>query len=41
MINDIGGLLSQAGFTLITMDTDELVIGYPSMFELIWDLKGR
>ncbi|CAH1395827.1 unnamed protein product [Nezara viridula] len=40
MINDIGGLLSQAGFRLITMDTDELVIGYPSMFELIWDLKG-
>ncbi|XP_066903988.1 arginine-hydroxylase NDUFAF5, mitochondrial isoform X2 [Halyomorpha halys] len=39
LINDIGGLLSQAGFTLLTMDTDELLIGYPSMFELIWDLK--
>lgn len=21
-------------------DTDELVVNYPSMFELMWDLKG-
>lgn len=39
-ISDIGGLLNRAGFTLLTIDTDELVIGYPSMFELMWDLKG-
>ncbi|ALC41936.1 CG8067 [Drosophila busckii] len=39
-IRDVGSLLNQAGFTLCTIDTDELVIGYPSMFELMWDLKG-
>lgn len=25
---------------MLTIDTDELVIGYPSMFELLYDLKG-
>lgn len=25
---------------MLTIDTDELVIGYPSMFELMWDLQG-
>ncbi|KAL7290032.1 hypothetical protein TKK_0015761 [Trichogramma kaykai] len=39
-IRDIGSLMTQAGFTMMTIDTDELVIGYPSMFELLWDLKG-
>lgn len=39
-IRDIGALLTQANFTMITIDTDEIVIGYPSMFELMWDLKG-
>lgn len=39
-IRDIGGLLNRAGFTMLTIDTDELVVGYPSMFELMWDLKG-
>lgn len=39
-IRDIGALLTQANFTMITIDTDEMVIGYPSMFELMWDLKG-
>ncbi|XP_043289190.1 arginine-hydroxylase NDUFAF5, mitochondrial [Venturia canescens] len=39
-IRDIGSLLNRAGFTMLTIDTDELVIGFPSMFELMWDLKG-
>nr|CAG4637176.1 EOG090X09JT [Ceriodaphnia reticulata]SVE73058.1 EOG090X09JT [Ceriodaphnia reticulata] len=39
-IRDIGGLLNAAGFTMLTIDTDELRIGYPSMFELMEDLKG-
>lgn len=39
-VQDIGSLLHQAGFKLLTIDTDELVIGYPSMFELMYDLKG-
>ncbi|XP_001601244.1 arginine-hydroxylase NDUFAF5, mitochondrial [Nasonia vitripennis] len=39
-IRDIGSLLTRAGFAMQTIDTDEIVIGYPSMFELMWDLKG-
>lgn len=39
-IRDIGSLLNRAGFTMLTIDTDEMVIGYPSMFELLHDLKG-
>ncbi|XP_015602856.1 arginine-hydroxylase NDUFAF5, mitochondrial [Cephus cinctus] len=39
-VRDIGSLMNRAGFTMLTIDTDEIVIGYPSMFELIWDLKG-
>lgn len=25
---------------MLTIDTDEIVVGYPSFFELMWDLKG-
>ncbi|KYQ56262.1 hypothetical protein ALC60_04876 [Trachymyrmex zeteki] len=39
-IRDIGSLLTRANFTMLTIDTDEIVIGYPSMFELMSDLKG-
>nr|SVE83769.1 EOG090X09JT [Daphnia pulex] len=39
-IRDIGGLLNSAGFTMLTIDTDEISVGYPSMFELMEDLKG-
>ncbi|KAK0081825.1 hypothetical protein PV325_011507 [Microctonus aethiopoides] len=39
-IRDIGSLMNRAGFTMLTIDCDELVIGYPSMFQLMWDLKG-
>ncbi|XP_046383435.1 arginine-hydroxylase NDUFAF5, mitochondrial [Ischnura elegans] len=39
-VRDLGGLLNRAGFTMLTVDTDEMVISYPSMFELMWDLKG-
>lgn len=39
-VRDIGSLLTRAGFTMLTIDTDELVVSYPSMFELMWDLKG-
>lgn len=39
-IRDIGSLLNRAGFTMLTIDTDEMVIGYPSMFELLQDVKG-
>ncbi|XP_057667715.1 arginine-hydroxylase NDUFAF5, mitochondrial [Diorhabda carinulata] len=39
-VRDIGGLLTHAGFTMLTIDTDEIVVRYPSMFELMLDLKG-
>nr|XP_018915100.1 PREDICTED: NADH dehydrogenase [ubiquinone] 1 alpha subcomplex assembly factor 5 [Bemisia tabaci] len=39
-VQDIGSLLNRAGFTMLTIDTDEIVVGYPSMFELMQDLKG-
>ncbi|XP_063237776.1 arginine-hydroxylase NDUFAF5, mitochondrial [Bacillus rossius redtenbacheri] len=39
-VRDVGALLTQAGFTMLTIDTDELVVGYPSMLELMGDLKG-
>ncbi|XP_044736485.1 arginine-hydroxylase NDUFAF5, mitochondrial, partial [Chrysoperla carnea] len=39
-IRDIGRLLQKAGFTMLTIDVDEIVVHYPSIFELMWDLKG-
>jgi NADH dehydrogenase [ubiquinone] 1 alpha subcomplex assembly factor 5 len=32
--------LSSAGFTLLTLDFDEIHIAYPSIFELMTDIKG-
>ncbi|XP_023022704.1 arginine-hydroxylase NDUFAF5, mitochondrial [Leptinotarsa decemlineata] len=39
-VRDVGNLLTRAGFTMLTIDTDEIVVKYPSIFELMWDLKG-
>lgn len=39
-VQDIGSLLNRAGYKLLTIDTDEMVFRYPSMFELMFDLKG-
>ncbi|XP_012280977.1 arginine-hydroxylase NDUFAF5, mitochondrial [Orussus abietinus] len=39
-IRDIGSLMTRAGYNMLTIDTDEIVIGFPSMFELLWDVKG-
>ncbi|XP_066254051.1 arginine-hydroxylase NDUFAF5, mitochondrial [Euwallacea similis] len=39
-VRDIGSLLTNAGFIMLTIDTDEIVVNYPSIFELMWDLKG-
>lgn len=33
-------LLTRAGFSLPTVDVDEIQVNYPSMFELIEDLKA-
>ncbi|WOO76991.1 Arginine-hydroxylase NDUFAF5, mitochondrial [Vanrija pseudolonga] len=41
MINttDAPSLLNRAGFTLTTVDTDDVTINYPSMWELMQDLR--
>lgn len=36
---DVSSLLSRAGFSLQTVDVDEVTVGYPSMFELLQDLQ--
>ena len=37
---DVASLLQAVGFNIITVDTDELVVCYPSMFELMFDLQA-
>jgi len=39
-VQDIGSLMNRAGFDMITLDADELVVGYPHMFALLYDLQG-
>ncbi|XP_021955417.1 arginine-hydroxylase NDUFAF5, mitochondrial [Folsomia candida] len=39
-IRDIGGLLTINGFTMLTIDTQEIKVAYPTIFELMDDLKG-
>ncbi|MFH4984192.1 hypothetical protein AB6A40_010901 [Gnathostoma spinigerum] len=36
---DIAGLMSRAGFDMITLDTDEIQVAYPHMFALLYDLQ--
>lgn len=38
-MRDMGGLLAQCGFTLTTIDSDDIIVNYPSMFELMNDLR--
>ena len=39
-VRDMGDLLNSAGFTLVTLDADELTVNYPGIWELMRDLKG-
>lgn len=39
-MSDIGNIASQAGFNLITVDFDEIIVNYPSIYELMEDLRG-
>jgi len=38
-IRDVSALLSRSGYTLTTVDIDDITVSYPSMFELIEDLR--
>lgn len=39
-VRDVGGLLQRARFTLPTIDVDDIVVEYPSIFELLTDLQA-
>ena len=39
-VQDLGNLLNRCGFTMLTIDSDEETVHFPSVFELIRDLKG-
>uniref|UniRef100_A0A0N4ZPW0 Arginine-hydroxylase NDUFAF5, mitochondrial n=1 Tax=Parastrongyloides trichosuri TaxID=131310 RepID=A0A0N4ZPW0_PARTI len=36
---DISNMMSKAGFDMITLDCDEIEVGYPNMFALMYDLQ--
>lgn len=37
-VRDMGGLLQRAGFKLLTIDVDDIVVDYPDVFALMMDL---
>jgi NADH dehydrogenase [ubiquinone] 1 alpha subcomplex assembly factor 5 len=39
-VRDVGGLLQHAGFKLLTVDVDDIVIDYPTSFDLMQDLQA-
>merc|ERR1712141_699385 len=39
-VQDLGNLLNRSGFTMLTIDSDEVVIRFPSIMQLMRDLKG-
>ncbi|KAF2772958.1 S-adenosyl-L-methionine-dependent methyltransferase [Teratosphaeria nubilosa] len=39
-VRDVGNLLSRAGFKLLTVDVDDIVVDYPNCFALMADLQA-
>ena len=39
-VRDVGGLLQSAGFKLLTVDVDDIVVGFPDIFSLMQDLQA-
>ncbi|MCJ1236485.1 hypothetical protein MMC14_004466 [Varicellaria rhodocarpa] len=39
-VRDVGGLLTKAGFKMLTVDVDDIVVDYPSTFALMTDLQA-
>ncbi|KAJ4304822.1 hypothetical protein N0V90_000350 [Kalmusia sp. IMI 367209] len=39
-VRDIGGLLQKAGFNLLTVDVDDIVVDFPDVFALMKDLQA-
>lgn len=38
-VRDCGGLLQRAGFKMLTVDVDDIIVDYPSTFDLMTDLQ--
>jgi NADH dehydrogenase [ubiquinone] 1 alpha subcomplex assembly factor 5 len=39
-VRDVGGLLQKAGFKMLTVDVDDIIVDYPSIFALMTDLQA-
>ncbi|XP_030587944.1 arginine-hydroxylase NDUFAF5, mitochondrial isoform X2 [Archocentrus centrarchus] len=39
-ITDLGNLLGQAGFNMLTVDIDDIQVHYPGIMEVMTDLQG-
>lgn len=39
-VRDVGGLLQKAGFKMLTVDVDDIVVEFPSSFALMTDLQA-
>lgn len=39
-VRDVGGLLTKAGFKMLTVDIDDIIIDYPDVFALMKDLQA-
>ncbi|KAF2744798.1 S-adenosyl-L-methionine-dependent methyltransferase [Sporormia fimetaria CBS 119925] len=39
-VRDVGGLLQRAGFNLLTVDVDDIIVDYPDIFSLMKDLQS-
>jgi len=39
-VRDVGNLLSRAGFKLLTVDVDDIIVDYPSVLHLMQDLQA-
>ncbi|KAI9862711.1 MAG: hypothetical protein M1813_004207 [Trichoglossum hirsutum] len=39
-VRDIGGLLQRAGFKMLTVDVDDIIVDYPTSFALMTDLQA-
>ncbi|KAK0626800.1 S-adenosyl-L-methionine-dependent methyltransferase [Immersiella caudata] len=39
-VRDVGGLLQKAGFTMLTVDVEDIIVDFPDMFALMEDLQA-
>ena len=39
-VRDVGGLLTRAGFKLLTVDVDDIIVEYPDTFALMMDIQA-